>query len=118
MAFGAATAVLVIVAVVLVRHGHSSRSPDVPPVTQSSPAIPTLPAASPGGSTTESRVEEGPPSRSEPPVASPASARAATSSRGASKAVSTPKPPARDGCAVPFVVDPVTHIKHWKLDCL
>ena len=68
--------------------------------------------------TTESRVEEGPPSRSEPPVASPTSARAATSSRGASKAVSTPKLPARDGCAVPFVVDPVTHIKRWKLDCL
>jgi eukaryotic-like serine/threonine-protein kinase len=122
-AFGAATAVLLSVAVVLARHGNSSRSPDVPPVTQSSPAVPTLPSASPSGSstassTTESKVEEGPPSRSEPPVASPTSARAATSSRGASKAVSAPKLPARDGCAVPFVVDPATHIKRWKLDCL
>jgi serine/threonine-protein kinase len=57
-------------------------------------------------------------SRSEPPALATADAHAALAPVGAPRASSAPKPPARPDCATPFVVDPVTHIKHWRVDCL
>jgi serine/threonine-protein kinase len=42
----------------------------------------------------------------------------AASTTAAPKASAAPKTSTKPGCATPFIVDPVTHIKHWKLDCL
>jgi serine/threonine-protein kinase len=42
----------------------------------------------------------------------------AASPVGTAKTQSTTTASAKPGCATPFVIDPTTHIKHWKLECL
>jgi hypothetical protein len=52
-------------------------------------------------------------------IAAPATdMRPASPPAGAPKLSFAHQPTAKTDCSTPFVLDPLTHFKHWKLDCL
>ncbi len=79
-----------------------------------------LVGAPPAAATTREAVVVDIPSSSSPapPAEAATAALPAAAPAGAPKAPSAPKGPAKSDCATPFVMDPVTHIKHWRVDCL
>ena len=112
-ACGATAGVLVAaIGVALLRPAYGSAS-DGAAGTEQAPAVAAPPAAaSPRGTAVDP---------TSPPPETPAVAAIdthAASTTAAPKASGAPKTSTKPGCAKPFVVDPVTHIKHWKLDCL
>jgi serine/threonine-protein kinase len=113
-ACGAGAGVLVaIIGVALLRPGYGIAS-DGAAGTAQAPASASPPAAVPPASTA---VDD----RTSPPPETPAVAATnahTASTTAAPKPPSTPKASTKPGCATPFVIDPVTHIKHWKVDCL
>jgi serine/threonine-protein kinase len=114
VACAAGAAALVAIAAALVRPGYST------PTDGAGSAVPAAAAVSPPptASVTRGTVVD---DRSSPPHETPAvvptDAHAASTS-AAPRASAAPKASTKPGCATPFVVDPATHIKHWKLDCL
>jgi serine/threonine-protein kinase len=81
-----------------------SPAPSAAPPAPASPASPAAAASATDAHAAETAV--GAPGT---PAGTPA---------GTTKPSSIPKESTRPSCASPFVVDPVTHIKHWKVDCL
>jgi serine/threonine-protein kinase len=112
-ACGAGAGVLVGICVLLLRPGYGSVS-DGAAGTQEAPAAVSPPAADLPRSTAVDNRTSPPP---ETPAVAATNANAA-STTAAPRASAAPKASIKPGCATPFVIDPVTHIKHWKLDCL
>jgi eukaryotic-like serine/threonine-protein kinase len=109
---GAAAGALVAVGVAFFRPGYGAESDGAAGIVQTpaavSPAV-TLPSST--------VVDDRPSPSSETPAGAATDAYAApttASPKGSAALKASTKP----GCATPFVIDPVTHIKHWKLDCL
>jgi hypothetical protein len=106
-----------LVGVALLRPGYGSAS-DAAAGTEQAPAAVSAPAAAlPPSTAVDDRTS---PSPGTPAVAA-TDAHAATtpaSTPATPRASAAPKASTKPGCATPFVIDPVTHIKHWKLDCL
>jgi serine/threonine-protein kinase len=112
-AFAAAAAVVVAIGFALVRLGPSSPAPSTVVAAQPASAPPQ-----PAPPTRSTVVNEPSSSPAEPLVPSAMGARSASPPVGAPGTAPVPKPAPKENCATPFVVDPVTHIKHWKVDCL
>jgi serine/threonine-protein kinase len=112
-AVAAGAAAVIAIAVALARPGYSPQARAAASAAQE-PSVPSPPAAPAG-----SPIADVPPSsRSEPPPVAASVVHAASAPAVAQKAPSAPKPPAKPDCSTPFVVDPATHIKHWRIDCL
>jgi hypothetical protein len=120
VAFAAGAAAVVAIAATLVRpvHSSSARGTDVtgqvPPVVSSTAERPQTPPSVPARSAAVDEPSAAPP---EPPAEAVTEARSAGTA-GAAPTAPAPRSSAKPGCATPFVVDPVTHIKHWRVDCL
>jgi serine/threonine-protein kinase len=108
-ACGAAAGALVAIAIAFLRPGYGSASDGAAGIVQAPAAV--SPAVALPRSTA---VDD----RSPPSPDTPAADAHAASTAGAPRGSAAPKAPTKPGCATPFVIDPVTHIKHWKLDCL
>jgi serine/threonine-protein kinase len=104
VACAAGAGVLVAMGLLFFRPAYSS------PMDRAESTVPAPAAASASPTTTPLRgaVDDHP---EPPPVAT-------TDGHAAPKPPVAPRASAKPGCATPFVVDPTTHIKHWKLDCL
>jgi serine/threonine protein kinase len=119
-ACGASAGVLVGIVLLLLRPGYGSASGGAagtaqPPAAVSTPAA----AASPPSTAVDDRTSPSPlPSPSPATPAAVATDSHAAPSTAAPRASGAQKASTKPGCATPFVIDPVTHIKHWKLDCL
>jgi serine/threonine-protein kinase len=121
VAFGATAGVVVGLGVALVRPVLSSPASGTAVAAQSQPqprsvdpATPAQPAPPAG-----SAVVDGPSlSAVAPAPAATTGARSASASASAPGSAAAPRPASKANCATPYVVDPVTHIKHWKIDCL
>jgi serine/threonine-protein kinase len=112
VAVGAAA--IVAIGVALVRPGYSTPARRAGGTAQAIPAV----SPPPGASIRSTVVDDPSTSLHEPAAVAPTDARAASTPAGAPKASSAPKASTKPDCSAPFVVDPVTHIKHWKIDCL
>ena len=104
---------VVAIGVALVRPGSSSSSPGVPDAAQAPPAVMAPPMAPPAGTGLVDKESQSPPET--PPQAKSPSVPATPG--GAAKAPYVRKAASKD-CGTPFEIDPITHIKHWKLECL
>jgi hypothetical protein len=112
-ACGASAGVLVGIGVLLLRPVYGSASDGAAGTPQAPAPASAAVAASPGSTAVDDRTS---PSPGTPAVA--ATETHAASTTAAPRASAAPKASTKPGCATPFVIDPVTHIKHWKLDCL
>jgi hypothetical protein len=108
-ACGAAAGALVAVGVAFFHPGYGGAADGAAGIVQT-PAAVSPPVTLPRSMVVDER------SSSSPEVA--ATDAHAASAVGAPKGSAAPKASTKPGCATPFVIDPVTHIKHWKLDCL
>jgi serine/threonine-protein kinase len=117
-AVAAGAAAIVAIGIALVRPGYSTPARSTGGTAQATHAV-----SPPAVASIRSTVV-GDPSVSlrEPPAVAPTptypDGRTASTPAGAPKASSAPKASTKPDCSAPFVVDPVTHIKHWKIDCL
>jgi serine/threonine-protein kinase len=110
-AFAAGAATVVAIGLAVVRPGYSSAAR----TTAGSVQAPTVLSAAPAASNASTVADA--PTPPEPPAAA-TDVRGAGAAVAAQKASAAPKASSKPGCTSPYVVDPVTHIKHWKLDCL
>ena len=113
MAFAAGVAAIVAIGIAIVRPGYSSSAQDAAPSPPSPAVVAPLPAAPTTGSTA---IDE--PSSPQPLAAPTTDVRPASTPAGAPKLSYAHQPTAKADCSTPFVLDPLTHFKHWKLDCL
>jgi serine/threonine-protein kinase len=114
LTFAVVVAAVFGIGMALVRPGYSSPQR---PVALTPPA-PFVLLASPSVATGSSTVVVEQASAPEPPVVARTEPLIAPTSAGAPKAAAASKPATKGSCATPFVIDPITHIKHWKVDCL
>jgi hypothetical protein len=115
MAFAAGAAAVVAIAMAFVHADYwgPARGNGSPPQAPSGVLAP------PPAPTSRSTSGEGPSSSPpEPRAVAATDLPAAPTTTAAVKASSAPKATAKTTCETPFMVDPVTHIKHWRLDCL
>jgi hypothetical protein len=113
MAFAAGVAAIVAIGIAIVRPGSSSSAQDAAP----SPPLPAVVAPLPAAPTTVGTAIDQP--SSPQPLAVPTTdVRPASPPTGAPKLSYAHQPTAKADCSTPFVLDPLTHFKHWKLDCL
>ncbi|HEV3191346.1 MAG TPA: protein kinase [Polyangiaceae bacterium] len=114
LAAAAGVVALVAIGIAIARPGHSSaaqsRGPSAPV-----PSVTFTPVAATTGKTIGT-----PSTPSEPPAVTVTSLPPApTAPRATPKPpTAVTAPPAKSACSPPFVFDPSTHVKHWKLDCL
>ena len=113
MAFAAGVAAIVAIGIAIVRPGYSSSAQDAAPSLRSPAVVAPLPADPTTGSTAMDQ-----PSSPQPLAAPPTDVRPAPPPAGAPKLSYAHQPTAKADCSTPFVLDPLTHFKHWKLDCL
>jgi serine/threonine-protein kinase len=111
-ACGAAAGALVAVGVAFFHPGYGGPSDGASGIVQT-PAAVSPPVTLPRSTVVDERSSPSP----ETPAVAATDAHSA-STTGAPKGSAAPKASTKPGCATPFVIDPVTHIKHWKLDCL
>jgi hypothetical protein len=109
-AFGVGLAALLAVFVVVFRPGGSS-SPETAARALQTPTAVVLPPTAALSRSTPSTETPGVLVTDLPPAS-------ATGEPAEPKPSSAAKASTKPGCATPYVIDPVTHIKHWKLDCL
>jgi serine/threonine-protein kinase len=115
LTFAVVVAVGAVIAMALVRPGYSNPQGLGAVAPQAPSVVPAPPPAATGSGTVV--LEQLSPLPEPRDVAATERPTAPAPARGA-QAPAAPKSAAKGNCATPFVVDPLTHIKYWKVGCL